>query len=421
MSEQTRFDVMVHLLGEQRLPVYLGIRQFECAHHIIVHSGIQSGTQDALERLLPPDVTTVGVKVPPYGPSAVRNAILSALGDTTGLSIGFNLTGGTKLMFAGASVACKEVSGTPFYFETKKNELIWIGQNFERSSVLSVESVDPFFTLAGFKILEAGRWADDPARGERAELTKSLWPLARKLASIYRDVAPYNDSPGRPFQVEKRGVIIQLDKSDTATICIDKFRYQKKHWPDFARYITGGWFEEYCGLLLLPLLEKGEIRDLRIGLRIDWQDPLPDRNRLGAQEFDLAFTDGHSLFLVECKAGSVKSEYIMTLENHVRHYGGVVAKGALVSVFPPLATSTIRKVKDSHAISGFWADGVERKLSRNIIAMVPGQTFGRIGESKSRANYKSKSRVNYKSKSSPKYLRTSDLGHLEEVFRNGPS
>jgi hypothetical protein len=376
MTNIERFDVIVHLLGEQRLPVYLGINQFECPQHIIVHSGVHGEMQGALERLLPDRVRTEGVKVHPYDPNATKHAILDALGVTDGRIIGFNLTGGTKLMFAGASAACEEVAGVPFYFETIKNTLIRLDRNFKRSDVVPIESVDPFFTLAGFRVIDAGRWEDDPNRQARADLTQSLWPLAKKLAAVYRNVSDYNDSPGKPFCVQKKGVRLELDRSSTATIHVGDFYYQQDKWPEFARYISGGWFEEYCYLQLLPLLRQQRVRDLRIGLRIDWLRQLPQRNPLGAQEFDIAFTDGHVLYLIEVKAGAVRAEYVHSLENHVRHYGGVVAKGALVSVFRPSAESTIRRIRDSHCIGAFWAGAVSSEFHQRILSMEPGQTFG---------------------------------------------
>jgi len=39
--------------------------------------------------------------------------------------IGFNLTGGTKLMYAGALSACKKINATPFYFDIIHDKLIF--------------------------------------------------------------------------------------------------------------------------------------------------------------------------------------------------------------------------------------------------------------------------------------------------------
>ena len=382
MKNIERFDVIVHLLGEQRLPVYLGINQFECPRHIIVHSGVHGEMQDALERLLPDRVRTEGVKVHPYDPNATKHAILDALGERDGRTVGFNLTGGTKLMFAGASAACEQVAGIPFYFETIKNKLIRLDRNFERSDVVPIESVDPFFTLAGFRVIDAGRWEDDPARQRRSGLTESLWRLAPKLARVYKDAAEFNDTPGQTFHIQKEDtrsrsrIRVELDEQNRATIQIGDFFHQQDQWPDFARYISGGWFEEYCYLRLVSLLREGRIRDLRIGLRIDWLHSATDNEHSVAQEFDLAFTDGHTLSLVECKAGHVKAEHVLTLENHVRHYGGVVAKGVLASVFRPRVESTRRRVRESHNIGAFWGRAIPDEMGRQILRMEPGQVCG---------------------------------------------
>jgi len=91
MFEKENFDVIVHLLGEQRLPVYLGIRQFKCPRHIIVHSGVRSELQDSLMRLVGGENKIEGIKIDPYDPHVIRQTILSALGDTSGRVVGFDL------------------------------------------------------------------------------------------------------------------------------------------------------------------------------------------------------------------------------------------------------------------------------------------------------------------------------------------
>ena len=68
------------------------------------------------------------------------------------------------------------------------------------------------------------------------------------------------------------------------------------------------------------------------------------------QELDLVFTDGKRLYIVECKAGYVKSEYIMKLQNIVRYFGGTVGKGILASCFPLPNKIAKKKVDDSRNI-----------------------------------------------------------------------
>ncbi len=62
----------------------------------------------------------------------------------------------------------------------------------------------------------------------------------------------------------------------------------------------------------------------------------------------MVFTDGYSLYIVECKAGNVQQEQVMKLENLVRYYGGTDGRGVLATGFPPSAKSVRRKVEDAN-------------------------------------------------------------------------
>ena len=83
---------------------------------------------------------------------------------------------------------------------------------------------------------------------------------------------------------------------------------------------------------LAPLQDEGLISDVRVGYEPGYPDGTS--NRWGAQEFDCAFTDGKRLWIVECKAGPVRQEAIQKLENILRTYGGMAARGLVVSSFP---------------------------------------------------------------------------------------
>ncbi|RCU03810.1 DUF1887 domain-containing protein, partial [Acinetobacter baumannii] len=65
------------------------------------------------------------IAVDPYDPDNVRSTILEQIADMPAeAKIGFNLPGGTKLMYAGALAACRKVNATPFYFDFSKKPVI---------------------------------------------------------------------------------------------------------------------------------------------------------------------------------------------------------------------------------------------------------------------------------------------------------
>ena len=118
------FDVTFHLFGEQRMPALLSIRQFESAHHIFVNSKdfpatcmrAFIGSRDLHE-----------LTVDPWDDRAVHERITElAKQFPEKTRVGINLTGGTKLMFAGALSAARELGAIPFYFDSKNRCVTFI-------------------------------------------------------------------------------------------------------------------------------------------------------------------------------------------------------------------------------------------------------------------------------------------------------
>jgi hypothetical protein len=141
-----------------------------------------------------------------------------------------------------------------------------------------------------------------------------------------------------------------LDKKKIATVVGGGLNLRFENWPGFAKYLSGGWFEEYAYLQLKPYEDAGVIKDLRINIELRL-----DRHNAGKvadwdsahNELDVVFTDGHSLYIVECKAGNVTQEQVMKLQNLVRYYGGVEGRGIAACCFPSKAESVRKKLKDA--------------------------------------------------------------------------
>ena len=145
----------------------------------------------------------------------------------------------------------------------------------------------------------------------------------------------------------------------------EEFKF--KNCLDFAKYLAGGWLEEYSYLLLEPLLRQGKIRDLRIGLEVSWEDRNRDGITTVAQEFDGVLTDGNRLIIIECKAGSIKADHVYKLQNCVRNYGGTGARGVLVSAFRPPYRSTMRRLDDASNLVLVVGEAVTSNLT-SIVA-----------------------------------------------------
>ena len=136
---------------------------------------------------------------------------------------------------------------------------------------------------------------------------------------------------------------------------------------DYGQYFGGGWLEEYVCTLLRDVEERGLIHDLRIGMEVDYSGKVHHPNEPPSGEFDCAFTDGKRLWLVECKAGNVKQEHIQKLENNLKTYGGIAARGILVSSFPIVPTLA-KRIRSSTAICAVQAGEVRSDVLERVIA-----------------------------------------------------
>lgn len=334
IDEKGEFNAIFHLFGQQRLPALLGILQFSCNSQYFVTS--EKYSAEPMRRFLPSGSKFSELRVNPFDPMSSKVEILKVISQMpAGARVGFNLTGGTKLMFAGAIAACRKIGGVPFYFETRDHNLIFL-HDFTTLPMRGIDDVKSFFELNDFHISRAGKWLDDPLRQQRTHITRHLWEKRALISRLYKqlnDVMPREGERFQPFLLRVDSTFAELDRNGRAVLRVGGVEFILKNCPDFARYLCGGWLEEYVYLLLEPKLVSGTIKDLRIGLEVSWAPAQPNSSLMAAQEFDVCFTDGNRLTIIECKAGAVYVGDVYKLENSVAKYGGVDANGLLVSAF----------------------------------------------------------------------------------------
>lgn len=371
--DSDQYDIIFHLFGEQRIPSLLGVLQFPSRKHVFVNS--KQFPADVMRQFIG-NAEYGEIAVDPYDPENARTAILDMISkEPSNIRIGFNLTGGTKLMYAGALAACKKVNATPFYFNSRNNKVIFLN-DFASVDIKPISSVETFIKLNGNNLFisKPGRWDDIPdiKNPSRVVLTKQLWVQRSTIAGLYKKIVPYNDYPGESFQFSYKNIAVELKEGHKGEIRIrggdgKESTYRFQNWPSFAKYLSGGWFEEYVYMRLQPLLDSGSIKDLRIGLEVSFKEGSPSNSSLGFseqlssllgdtyQELDITFTDGRRLYVIECKAGNVNSEHIMKLQNIIRYFGGIEGRAVLASCFEPGNKIVKKKIDDSkniHAVSG---------------------------------------------------------------------
>jgi hypothetical protein len=302
--------------------------------------------------------------VEPFDPLETKDKILQYLKNVPAdAKIGFNLTGGTKLMYAGALSACKKINATPFYFDIIHDKLIFL-DDFKTKEIKPITSVETFITLHSDNLFIAkqGYWNEisNIDISDRQLLTNILWKARSKIAKLYRSIVPYVDDR-RKFSIQKNNISIDFFSNYDVKIVIEGKEFTFANWKDFPVYITGGWFEEYTYMQLKSLEDNGTIYDLRIGLEVGFKEQKNVKHSFGFnnlkdmfgdtyQELDITFTDGKKLYIVECKAGNIKSEYIMKLQNITKYFGGLNGQGILAACFPPNNKVVKKKILDSKNI-----------------------------------------------------------------------
>lgn len=350
------FDVTFHLFGEQRMTSLLGIRQFASKKHVFVNS--KEYPASCVESFLDGNPFEE-LAVSPWDARSVHDSIIHhAKPLPANTRIGINLTGGTKMMFTGALSAARALGAVPFYFDSRNHRVTFVDSHFQEV-IRPIDSIEDFLILNGngLKVSEKGLPTEMPA--DRRRLTDMLWRNHTKIARCYRKLREFNDGC-KPFVFENEHFYFSLGKDVSATARGGGLDMHFQNWPDFAKYLSGGWFEEYVYSQFKPYEDKGVIKDLRINVKLQ----LDRENAPGAlrpdsalyNELDVVFTDGYSLYIVECKAGDVTQEQVMKLQNLVRFYGGVEGRGILASCFPPGTEAVRKKIKDARLslCSGKW-------------------------------------------------------------------
>jgi hypothetical protein len=361
-QDSAQYDIVFHLFGEQRMPSLLGVLQFESKKHVFINSK-QYPAKVMKQFLEGADFDEFSID--PYDPRKVKETIVDYLEKLPPKQkVGFNLTGGTKLMYAGAMAACKKINAIPFYFDGRHDKVIFL-EDFKTEETKKIYSVETFLKLHAndLKISKPGYWENifDIKNPQRKELTLLLWKFKSKISKLYWKIANEYVEKDLPFDLKSGDIHVLYRKNKSVEITLGGNTFIFEKWPLFGMYISGGWFEEYMYMQLEPYVKAGKIYDLRIGLEIAFKE-MDEKKSHGLgnlkkvfgeiyQELDLVFTDGRKLYIVECKAGNVKSDYVMKLQNIVHYFGGSGGRGILASCFPPHAKVVKKKISDSSNIT----------------------------------------------------------------------
>lgn len=381
------YDVCFHLFGDQRLPSYWGIKQFNSKKHVFVTS--KSYRPHELKPFLQ-GTEYAAINVDPYNPEDVRTRIIKWLKSVpNNARVAFNLTGGTKLMYAGALSACRKINGTPFYFNIKANSVVNL-LTFKAEPIKRITSIEPFFALNGrnLKISNRGIWYEVPDINipGRRELMKFLSIRPWIIAKHYQELAQASDVKKHraqvthegfvPFSLQVSGLKTSIDATGRVLLQLKGNNFEFDHFPGYAKFITGGWFEEWLYSSMKHLVDAGIIFDLRINFEVSFDALVKHQSSFSSnnteeksfQELDLTFTDGSRLYIIECKAGKVTSEHVMKIENIVEKYGGVGGRGILAACFEPDDAAVRKRIQESRTCKLVFGNTMAKQIEEIIKA-----------------------------------------------------
>lgn len=365
---ENHFDVIYTLFGEQRIPAFLGVNHFSCDKHVFVTSGNYDA--QCMRNFLPEGVEFGELKADAYSPKEVFEKIIQdAQQYSNNPRIGFNLTGGTKLMYAGAINACRKLGGVPFYVGGKDLTIVYLN-DFETEPLKPIQKVDSFILLNsnGLGISDQGRTGADEE--DSINMTDEMWKAKDHINKLYYDVQQmkrrecyYSLSLERPNKPE-------LNALAEGPFCISTklIDYAFEDGTQFAKYILGEWFEEYVYNHLYPLFEKGKILDIRHGIKVDFSPEILDKNANHKiyQEMDVVFTNGKKLYIVECKTGPAELQHVERLSTITRYYGGVKGVGILAYTRQSDSDILLKKIDETPNVHMVAGDDLIQQIKKVI-------------------------------------------------------
>jgi len=336
---ELKFDVVLHLAGEQSVPNYMAVRLSEAERHILITTEQTRQQLDVLACMFPDRKDFIrSVEVPSADYPEIHRR-LESIDGLEGKTVGVNITGGTKPMSTAALDFCRERHYVPFYLDTGNRKIHIFEGAFPQLEMPKVfHSVEEFLKLSGYFVTRRGKTAADIS-GERRDLVKLFW---QNKDFVRRPIRYFSDATDKRYQSQKGCPPDCFHDACDWLLCgkgkkerelAEKweslFPPRRSDWRIAARFGAGEWFEEWLLLQFAESRCSEDFVDLRSGLSATFAQSNLNRD---AQEIDVAYTDGYTLTLIECKAGRVFQEHIQKLENIRSKIGGSMGRGIICAI-----------------------------------------------------------------------------------------
>ena len=389
MDTLEKFGIVYHLVGEQTLPVFITAIQFPVnARHYLLTTRTKR-TEEAAKNIrntlvrkgFSADIKFIGDEEAAVSFPTLAESITGILTETNpnGEPAAFDLTGGTKPM---SIVALLQTGKRPhlsaFYLDFNGRKLICLNHLELSYSLTESLCTEDFIQLAGMN-LKSRSESDIPM-----DILEFFLRNALNLQRCQGDFAKCIPG-GKP----PKGKTQEQHFHDTFSALEGYMRYSEEwsenwnkflalspknaKWSTQARFLAGEWFEHYVCHIIRD--NSPEIRELSMNVELTFPG-----NASSAQEFDVVYTDGFSLIILECKAGEFKQEFIQKLENLRRQFSGALGRCALVMLNrcqPGNNQHEIfrTRIEKSPSIAAFCGKQGIEKLKRKSFSFSPGNIY----------------------------------------------
>lgn len=314
-----QLDTLYHLFGKQRMPSLLGVLQFPARHHVFVTT--RDFPADVMKNFVPEDECEQIVTDAFEAATLIKDVEEHLSAQPRNAKIGFNLTGGTKIMYVCALELCRTYGVLPVYFDIANDRVVNLQDYSVKANTVRI-SLPQIIHLNSRTILQDCANSGIPQPDEqRTRLCNMLMKHQAILRESYAELNKHSDPPSPFAKIGTRKMEMELQPNGKARIKFptgQEMRFPK--FPTFAKYLSGGWFEEYVYHEVKMLLGSSSQYDVRLNMELRARNSRPGEIY---QELDVVFTDGKRLYIIECKAGKVWGEYINKLSSIIKSYGGV--------------------------------------------------------------------------------------------------
>ncbi|TLD99374.1 Card1-like endonuclease domain-containing protein [Helicobacter trogontum] len=327
-----RFDCVIHTCDKtDAMLLVWGFTTFLADRHIVLYSkDMSDGFINSIKKEFACSTDVETCRVDHFDIESIEKIMREKVRCSQNSAL--HLSGGSKVMFLAGQNVARDLRLRTFVVDTYNFHLLSLNDCKPVKKIASLSKVNDFLAINtyGLRIIADTNVKDIE---KRKELNCKLFNHCREVIKITQKIQQKIDNEGydkvqnKSFKESVGELSIEYNQTTLEIRITKDSTYLINDDPvNCLSYILGGWFEEYIYLELISLLESGYIYDLQINAKLN-------TDGVDYQEFDIIFTDGYRLFVIECKSGGVRTKSVEKLANIKQRYGGINAICVIVTPF----------------------------------------------------------------------------------------